>query len=110
MTDTISALAPVIGLVCGGVLALLVFSIAFWTARDIAARSRDLAVRIVAVVLVLVLPVLGSIIYLLLRPRETLADRYEREMIEEVLAREISLAELARRQKAPAVRTPDRAP
>lgn len=103
MSDSISALAPVIGLVCGGALALLVFSVAFWTARDIAARSRERAVRIGAVALVLVLPVIGSVIYLLLRPRETIADRYEREMVEEILAREVSLAALARRQKPPAV-------
>lgn len=103
MPDSISALLPAVGALCGGALALLVFSIGFWTARDVAARTRDRALRVVAVLLVLALPGLGSVIYLLLRPRETLADRYEREMVEEILAREISLAALARRQKAPAV-------
>lgn len=100
MPDSVSALLPVIGAVCGGAMALLVFSVAFWTARDAAARTRDRALRTAAVALVLVLPVVGSVIYLLLRPRETLADRYERELVEEILAREVSLAELARRTKA----------
>ena len=103
MLDSVSALLPVIGAVCGGALALLVFSVAFWTARVAAARTRDRTLRLAAVVLVLALPGIGSVIYLLLRPRETMADRYEREMVEEILAREISLAALARRQKPPAV-------
>lgn len=94
MPDSISALLPAFGAVCGGALALLVFSVAYWTARDIAARTRDRALRFAAVVLVLVLPLIGSVVYMLLRPRETLADRYEREMVEEILAREISLAAL----------------
>ena len=45
MSDSVSALLPVIGAVCGGALALLVFSVAFWTARDAAARTRDRALR-----------------------------------------------------------------
>jgi len=103
MPDSISALLPALGALCGGALALLVFSVGFWTARDAAARTRDRALRLLSVLLVLVLPGIGSVIYLLLRPRETLSDRYEREMVEEILAREISLAALARRQKAPVV-------
>lgn len=99
MPDSVSAMLPVLGAICGGALALVVFSVAFWTARDVAARTRDRALRLAAVALVLVLPVVGSVVYLLLRPRETLADRYERELVEEILAREVSLAELARRSK-----------
>jgi hypothetical protein len=83
-------------MLCGAAVALLYFSLLVWTARDIAARSRDMAIRIGAVLLVLVLNVLGLVIYLMLRPRETVAERVEREMIEEILAREISAAAAGR--------------
>jgi heme/copper-type cytochrome/quinol oxidase subunit 2 len=76
--------------VCGAAVALLYFSMLVWTARDIGARSRDGLVRLSAVLLVLVLNVLGLLVYVLLRPRETVSERYERELIEEVLAREVS--------------------
>jgi hypothetical protein len=81
---------------CGAAVALLYFSLLVWTARDIAARSRDGLVRLAAVVLVLVLNVLGLLVYILLRPQETLSERYERELIEEILAREVSAAAFAR--------------
>lgn len=75
---------------CGAGTALLYFSLLVWTARDVAARSRDALVRVAAVLLVLFLNVFGLAVYLMLRPRETIDERYERELIEELLARELS--------------------
>jgi hypothetical protein len=86
---------------CGAAVALLLFSLVVWTARDIAARTRDRLVRLGAVALVLCLPVVGLVVYLLLRPRETVDERYERELIEEILAREVSTAALARSRGTP---------
>ena len=80
--------------VCGAAAALLLFSLVVWTARDIAARSRDRLIRLGAVALVLCLPVVGLFVYLLLRPRETVAERYERDLIEEILAREVSRGDM----------------
>jgi hypothetical protein len=74
----------------GAALALLLFSLLVWTWRDVAARTRGAAARWGALLLVLAFNVLGLVIYLLLRPRETIAERREREMIEEILAREIT--------------------
>lgn len=102
------ALDPTLRLVaalCGGGLALFVFSLLVWTARDIAARSRDVLVRLGAVLLVLILNLFGVVIYLLLRPPETLAERRERELVEELLAREATAAAV-RRRVAPAEDTP----
>jgi hypothetical protein len=82
--------------ICGSALALLLFSLVVWTARDISARSRDGLTRITAVLLVLLFNVFGLVVYLLLRPRETISERYERELIEEILTREVSQAALAR--------------
>jgi sulfite exporter TauE/SafE len=87
----------------GAAMALLLFSLAVWAWRDISARSRDSLVRAGAVVLVVGLPAFGIIIYMLLRPRETIAERYERELIEELLAREVSTGALSRRSVRQAV-------
>lgn len=81
----------------GAATALLLFSLAVWTWRDVSARSRDSLVRFGALALAIGLPGFGILIYLLLRPRETIAERYERELIEELLAREVSAGALARR-------------
>jgi len=60
-----------------------------WAFRDIRARSRDIFAQILATLLVLVFfplfPVPGLLLYLILRPRETLAEVYERSLEEEVL-------------------------
>ena len=70
---------------------VLVFwiSIVAWTYRDIRDRSRDAAFQVVAVLLVLVFNVLGLVIYLILRPRETLAEAYARSLEEEALLQEL---------------------
>jgi len=64
-------------------------SIIAWTYRDIRDRTRDAAFQIVAVLLVLVFPFLGWVIYMLLRPSETLAQAYARSLEEEALLQEL---------------------
>jgi len=75
----------------GATLALLLFALLVWTWRDVTARTRSSLARLVALLLVLLLNVVGLVVYLLLRPRETIAERREREMIEELLAREVTV-------------------
>jgi len=70
------------------VLVLWISTIA-WTYRDIRDRSRDSAFQIVAVLLVMVFPFLGWVIYMLLRPSETLAQAYARSLEEEALLQEL---------------------
>ena len=53
------------------------------------ARSRDSFMRLLVALMVAVLNVPGLLIYLLLRPRETLAEAYERSLEEEALLQEI---------------------
>ena len=60
-----------------------------WTFKDMRARSRDPFAQIMAAVMVAVLTVPGWLIYLMLRPRETLAEAYERALEEEALLQEI---------------------
>lgn len=60
-----------------------------WTFRDMRARSRDTLGQLLMAVMVAVLTLPGLLIYLFLRPRETLAEAYERSLEEEALLQEI---------------------
>lgn len=65
------------------------FSIIVWTFMDIRSRSRDLLVWIFATALVFFFNVFGLVVYLILRPHETLMQAYERSLEEEALLQEI---------------------
>jgi RNA polymerase subunit RPABC4/transcription elongation factor Spt4 len=64
-------------------------SAVLWAFRDIRARTRDIFAQVLATLLVLVFfplfPIPGLILYMILRPRETLAETYERTLEEEAL-------------------------
>jgi hypothetical protein len=77
-------------LIYGGVV-LIAFWLAMvlWAFRDMRARSRDRLAQLQVAALVAVLTLPGLFIYLLLRPRETLAESYERSLEEEALLQEI---------------------
>lgn len=70
-------------------LTALWISAVIWTFRDIRARSRDVFAQILATLMVLIFfplfPLPGVILYFILRPRETLAEVYERSLEEEAL-------------------------
>jgi RNA polymerase subunit RPABC4/transcription elongation factor Spt4 len=61
-----------------------------WTFRDIRARTRDVFAWLLATLLVLLTGPIGLLLYLLLRPRETLAQSYDRQLEEEALLRDIT--------------------
>ncbi|CAG0988547.1 MAG: zinc ribbon domain-containing protein [Anaerolinea sp.] len=69
----------------GAVAAALWMGLVLWTWRDMKARSREPVAQLAAALVVAVLNVFGLIIYLLLRPRETLTEAYERSLEEEAL-------------------------
>lgn len=68
-------------------------SLIIWAFRDIRSRTQDFLSQILATVLVAVFPLGGLFIYMILRPRQTLAEIYERQLEEESL-----LAEMTERQ------------
>ncbi|PJF27117.1 MAG: zinc ribbon domain-containing protein, partial [Phototrophicales bacterium] len=77
-------------LVYGGmVAAALWLAMVIWTYRDMRVRSRDKVAPLLVGLLVAVLTIPGLIIYLFLRPRETLSEAYERSLEEEALLQEI---------------------
>lgn len=75
------AIDPVIA-VAFAMLALVVWASAVvWTLADIRSRSRDRMVQMLMVLLVCLGNLVGLLAYLLLRPRETLIQAYERSLL-----------------------------
>lgn len=60
-----------------------------WTYRDIQERTRDQAMQAVSVLLVLVFNFPGLLLYMVLRPKTTLAEQYDRQLEAEALLHEI---------------------
>jgi len=75
--------------VAGGLLLALWLALVVWAVRDVRARSRATAAAVLTALLVLLLPVVGLVIYLLLRPRETLVQVYDRALEQEALLQQI---------------------
>lgn len=69
----------------GAFVAALWLALVIWAFRDMRARSRDIFAQILAALVVAVLNLPGLVIYLMLRPKETLAEAYERSLEEEAL-------------------------
>ena len=60
-----------------------------WAFRDMRSRSRDVLALIVATLLVALIPLFGLLVYMMLRPRETMAETYERSLEQEALLQAI---------------------
>lgn len=87
--DTLASYLTIIAAVVGALLAALWISLIIWTFRDMRLRSRDPFAQILAALVVAALPIIGLLIYVILRPPETLAEAYERALEEEALLQEI---------------------
>ena len=70
-------------------LAALWLSLIFWTYRDIKKRSSDPLLRILAVLVVAALFLPGVIIYMVLRPQNSIEDEYQKTLEEEALLQSI---------------------
>ncbi|RME44099.1 MAG: zinc ribbon domain-containing protein [Chloroflexi bacterium] len=87
--DRVSQVLEVAALCFGAFMAAFWISLVVWTFRDIRSRTHDIFFQLLSVLLVLVFNVLGLFLYLILRPKETLAERYERALAEEALLQDI---------------------
>ena len=87
--DNWENVATLAATVAGAYVLVLWIGIIAWTYRDIRDRTRDTAFQIVAVILVMVFNIPGWIIYMILRPDETLAEAYARSLEEEALLQEL---------------------
>jgi len=92
--DTISNLLFWLTLAAGVIFTALHGGAIVWAFRDMRARSRDVLALIVAVLLVALIPLFGLVVYLMLRPRETLAEAYERSLEQEALLQAIEEPEI----------------
>jgi RNA polymerase subunit RPABC4/transcription elongation factor Spt4 len=75
--------------VLGAYLLALYVGLVVWTFRDVHARTRDVLGQIMATLLVAVFTLPGLLVYMLLRPHETLAQRYERDLTEEAILQDL---------------------
>ncbi|WP_110516035.1 zinc ribbon domain-containing protein [Herpetosiphon llansteffanensis] len=92
MTEIIAELKsilPIVGMIVGGYLVLLWVASLVWTYRDISSRSNDILVQVLSTSMAFFLPFAGLLLYMLVRPRETLTQKYERELEETFMRRDI---------------------
>lgn len=92
LMNTIGIVLQVVLALTGAFFFAFWISLVIWAFRDIRSRTRDLFAQVLATLLVLLFtPFLGAglVLYLLLRPKETLAQAYERALEEEALLRDI---------------------
>jgi len=59
---------------------LLWLSIIIWVTRDSISRSNSLFFQTFAILLNIAIPILGILLYLIIRPGQTLLERYYKEM------------------------------
>ncbi|MBN9388408.1 MAG: zinc ribbon domain-containing protein [Chloroflexi bacterium] len=75
-------------------LVVLWMTLCFWTFRDIQARTRDLLAQIFATLLVFFFNIPGVLLYILVRPKETLVQAYERSLQEEYMLQDLEEREI----------------
>lgn len=75
--------------VLGAIISAVWLSIVIWTFKDMRSRSQDIFAQILAATLSGLLPVFGLFVYLLLRPKRTLAETFEMAIEQEALLQDI---------------------
>ena len=73
----------------GAYLIATLFVLAVWTYRDIEARSKNVATQIFSTLLSVFFWIPGVLLYMMLRPKETLDEAYQRSLEEEYLLQDL---------------------
>jgi hypothetical protein len=60
-----------------------------WVYRDVSARTRDPVTQTISLLIVVIFNLPGLLLYLILRPKDTLAERYDRQLEAEALMQEL---------------------
>lgn len=80
--------SPIFFIIVGSYFASFWLAIVVWTWVDTSKRTKNLLIRLSASLLVTMSGVFGLVIYFILRPRQTLAERRSQELEERVLEKE----------------------
>ena len=91
-TDLVNSIATVLGIavaLLGAFLFAFWIAMGIWTFNDIRSRTRDWLAIGLACLLSLIFPLVGLILYMMIRPKDTLADVYDRALEEEAILREL---------------------
>jgi len=94
LINKISIFFQVILALSGAFFLAFWLSMVIWTFRDIRSRTRDILAQILATLMVLLFNIPGLFLYFILRPKETLAEAYERALEEEALLQGIEEREV----------------
>jgi RNA polymerase subunit RPABC4/transcription elongation factor Spt4 len=65
------------------------FSLVIWTFNDVRARSQNIVTQLLGTTIVLMFNLFGLLLYYIIRPKQTLAEAYEKSLEEETLLQEI---------------------
>lgn len=89
LSNTIATFIGIFVALLGAFLFAFWIAMGIWTFNDIRSRTRDWLAVVLASLLVLVFPLVGLVLYMMIRPRDTLADVFDRALEEESLLREL---------------------
>jgi len=89
LINNIATFAGIIVAATGAFLFAFWIAMGIWAFNDIRSRSRDWLAIVLACALVLIFPIVGIVLYMMIRPKDTLSDVYDRALEEEALLREL---------------------
>lgn len=85
----IAPLTQILIALFGAYIVTLWIVLVIWTFRDIETRSRSVVTQVFATLLVVFFFLPGSLLYLILRPRETLDEAFQRALQEEYILQDL---------------------
>lgn len=94
MEEVLARAVQIFLALAGGYLIVLWFALVVWTYRDIGSRSQSVVTQIFATLLSLLFFIPGALLYLLMRPRTTIDEAFQRSLEEEYLLQDIEEADL----------------
>lgn len=89
MEEIVARAVQVFLALAGGYLIVLWFALVVWTYRDIGSRSNSVVTQVFATLLSLLFFIPGTLLYMLMRPRTTLDEAFQRSLEEEYLLQDI---------------------
>jgi RNA polymerase subunit RPABC4/transcription elongation factor Spt4 len=89
MVEMVARSAQVLIALGGAYVVAFWFVLIVWTFRDIEARSRSVVTQVVSTLMVVLFFVPGVLLYMILRPKETLDEAFQRSLEEEYLLQDL---------------------